>query len=380
MIRVLHILDTIMSGGVERRRLSMAKLLDSKQFELKIICTNAVGPFPEEFAQYGVEIIEIGDLISFVNIKQHKKVMKVIDDFKPHIIHGAVFEGVTLASMNGFFKRVPIIILEETSDPIYRNWKAHLLMKLLTFPADKVIGVSPASTKYLTDKLKVSKTKALLINNGVVLPEQVSQEEIRLLKQELSIKESEIVIGTVGRMLSDENKRFSDLIKAFAILINKGLQVKLVMVGRGPLLKVYQELAKELKIQDYVVFTGYQNNTSKYYAIFDIFGLVSAYESFGLVLAEAMLQKLPIVATRVGGMQYIVDDNKTGFLVEKYNVDEIAQKLEILCRDADLRKQFGENGYDKAMKNYTEERYVKDVANLYLELIQKKKINISYFR
>lgn len=377
MIRVLHILDTIMSGGVERRRLSMAKLLDSKQFELKIICTNAVGPFPEEFAQYGVEIIEIGDLISFVNIKQHKKVMKVIDDFKPHIIHGAVFEGVTLASMNGFFKRVPIIILEETSDPIYRNWKAHLLMKLLTFPADKVIGVSPASTKYLTDKLKVSKTKALLINNGVVLPEQVSQEEIRLLKQELSIKESEIVIGTVGRMLSDENKRFSDLIKAFAILINKGLQVKLVMVGRGPLLKVYQDLAKELKIQDYVVFTGYQNNTSKYYAIFDVFGLVSAYESFGLVLAEAMLQKLPIVATRVGGMQYIVDDNKTGFLVEKYNVDEIAQKLEILCRDADLRKQFGENGYDKAMKNYTEERYVKDVANLYLELIQKKKINIS---
>ena len=205
MIRVLHIVDTIMSGGVERRRLSMAKLLDSKQFELKIICTNAVGPFPEEFAQYGVEIIEIGDLISFVNIKQHKKVMKVIDDFKPHIIHGAVFEGVTLASINGFFKRVPIIILEETSDPIYRNWKAHLLMKLLTFPADKVIGVSPASTKYLTDKLKVSKTKALLINNGVVLPEQVSQEEIRLLKQELSIKESEIVIGTVGRMLSDDN-------------------------------------------------------------------------------------------------------------------------------------------------------------------------------
>jgi glycosyltransferase involved in cell wall biosynthesis len=377
MIRVLHIVDTIMSGGVERRRLSMAKLLDSKQFELKIICTNAVGPFPEEFAQYGVEIIEIGDLISFVNIKQHKKVMKVIDDFKPHIIHGAVFEGVTLASINGFFKRVPIIILEETSDPIYRNWKAHLLMKLLTFPADKVIGVSPASTKYLTDKLKVSKTKALLINNGVVLPEQVSQEEIRLLKQELSIKESEIVIGTVGRMLSDENKRFSDLIKAFAILINKGLQVKLVMVGRGPLLKVYQELAKELKIQDYIVFTGYQNNTSKYYAIFDIFSLVSAYESFGLVLAEAMLQKLPIVATRVGGMQYIVDDNKTGFLVEKLDVKAIAEKLKILFLDADLRKQFGENGYDKAMKNYTEERYVKDVANLYLELIQKKKIKIS---
>lgn len=376
MIRVLNILDTIMSGGVERRRLSMAKLLDHSQFEIKIICTNSVGPFPEEFAQYGVEIIEIGDLISFVNFKQHKKVMKVIDDFKPHIIHGAVFEGVTLASINGFLKRVPIIILEETSDPIYRNWKAHLLMKLLTFPADKVIGVSQASTNYLTDKLKVPRSKALLINNGVALPEKVSQEEIRLLKQELSIKENEIVIGTVGRMLTDENKRFSDLIKAFAILINKGLKVKLVMVGRGPLLKVYQELAKELKIEDNVVFTGYQNKTSKYYAIFDIFSLVSAYESFGLVLAEAMLQKLPIVATRVGGMQYIVGDNKTGFLVNKFDVNSIAEKLEMLCLDTDLRKLFGENGYKKAMKNYTEERYVEDIKNLYLKLIKQKKVVI----
>ena len=170
MIRVLHIIDTIMSGGVERRRLSLAKLLDSEQFELKIICTNAVGSFPEEFKKYGVEVIDIGDLISFINVKQHKKVMKVIDDFKPHIIHGAVFEGVTMASINGFLKRVPIIILEETSDPQNRRWKGHLLMKLLTLPADKVIGVSQASTNYLTEKLKISKEKVKLINNGVALP------------------------------------------------------------------------------------------------------------------------------------------------------------------------------------------------------------------
>ncbi len=376
MIRVLNILDTIMSGGVERRRLSMAKLLDHSQFEMKIICTNAVGPFPKEFAQYGVEIIEIGDLISFINFKQHKKVMKIIDDFKPHIIHGAVFEGVTLASINGFFKRVPIIILEETSDPQNRNWKANLLMKLLILPADKVIGVSQASTNYLTDKIKVPKSKVLLVNNGVVLPQKVSNEEIKSLKQELSIKEDEIVIGTVGRMLHDEHKRFSDLIKAFAILINKGLKIKLVMVGRGPLLKVYQELANELQIQEFVVFAGYQNETSKYYAIFDIFSLVSAYEAFGLVLAEAMLHKLPIVATKVGGMQYIVDDQQTGFLVEKYNVEEIATRLEILCNNEDLRHTFGENGYVKAMREYTEERYVKDVQKLYLELIKKKNVKI----
>lgn len=378
MIRVLNILDTIMSGGVEKRRLSMAKLLDKSQFELKIMCSNAVGPFPEEFKQHGVEIIQIRrDFTSVFNYTNHKAVMKVIDDFKPHIIHGAVFEGVTMASVNGFLKRVPIIILEETSDPQNRRWRGHLLMKILSLPADKIIGVSPASTEYLTKKLKISQSKVKLINNGVVLPQLVEQKDIDDIKKQYNIPKDYIVIGSLGRMRSDENKRYSDLLKAVALLIDKGLKVKLMLVSGGSLLSMYQQMAKDLNIEKHVIFTGYQSQTSLYYYTFDIFSLVSAYESFGLVLAEAMLHKLPIVATRVGGMKFIVDDNKTGFLVEKFDVEAIAEKLEILCLDADLRKKFGDNGYEKAMKNYTEERYVKDVANLYLELIQKKKINIA---
>jgi glycosyltransferase involved in cell wall biosynthesis len=90
-----------------------------------------------------------------------------------------------------------------------------------------------------------------------------------------------------------------------------------------------------------------------------------------------MLHKLPVVATKVGGMQYVVENNKTGFLVEKFDVESISEKLEILCHDPDLRKQCGEKGYDKAIKNYTEERYVKNVADLYMKLVLKK-INKNY--
>jgi hypothetical protein len=75
MIRVVHILDTIMSGGVERRRLSLAKLMDNSKFELKIICSHAAGPFPDEFAKYGVEVVVIGNFNSFADISQHKKVI-----------------------------------------------------------------------------------------------------------------------------------------------------------------------------------------------------------------------------------------------------------------------------------------------------------------
>lgn len=377
MIRVLNILETISSGGVERRRLSLAKLLDKSKFELKIICTKAEGNIADEIREEGVEVIPIGLLNHTFEWSQYQKVQKIIDDFKPHIIHGAVFEGVTMAAINGFFKRVPIVILEETSDPKNRRWKGNLLMKLLTLTADKVIGVSPAATDYLKHKLSIPAGKVILINNGVVMPRKVSEEEVKALKKEYQIEEDEIVIGSVGRMLQDEHKRFSDLIKAFSILIQSGIKAKLLLVGQGPEMEKYKALAKTLQLEDKIIFAGYQADTALFYSVFDIFTLVSAYEAFGLVLPEAMLHKLPVVATRVGGMQFIVDDNQTGFLVEKYNIEAIAEKLMRLCLDKALRIQQGNKGFQKAMTEYTEERYVKEVETLYLELVNKKGIKLS---
>lgn len=374
MIRVLNILDTMASGGVERRRLSIAKFLDKSKFELKIICTNAVGPFPDEIRQLGVEVIAIGDLKSFLDVKQHQKVIKVINEFKPHIIHGAVFEGVTMAAINGFIKRVPIIILEETSDPQTRSWKGNLLMKSFSYMADHIIGVSPAATNYLLHKLKLPNNKVKLINNGVAIPAKVSDEDIISLKQRLGIKEDEIVIGSVGRMSSDATKRFSDLIKAFALLHKNNTKTKLVLVGQGKEVENYKKLVADLAINDNVLFMGYQHEIGKFYAIFDVFCLVSAHESFGLVLAEAMLHQLPVLATRVGGMQYIVDDEKTGYLVEKYDVDAMFQKLEILVNNQKTRLDFGNKGLEKALEQYTEERYVSDLQLLYTELLIKKKV------
>ena len=373
-IRVLHCLQTIGSGGVERRRLSLAKLLDQEKYILKIICTTVDGSFYKEFEKHGVEILPVGILKNPFQLSIHNKVSSIIDEFQPHIIHGAVFEGVTMAAINGFFKRVPIIILEETSDPITRSWKANYLLKAFSMVADKVIGVSPAATKYLTEKAKVSKQKVKLINNGVAVPRIVTEQETNDLLRKIGVLPQEVIIGSVGRMVQDEHKRFSDLIKAFELLIKKGVNAKLILIGDGPELDVYKELAASFDISENIIFTGYISDVAMYYSIFDIFALVSAYESFGLVLAEAMLHKLPIVATRVGGMKYIVKNKKTGFLVERFNVKEITEKLDCLINNEQLRKNFGNAGYVRALENYTEETYVKKVESLYMHLAKKKNL------
>lgn len=364
-IRLLHIQETIGSGGVERLRLSIAKLIDPEKYELKIICTHTGGNIKDEIEGHGVEVIPIGKFKGIFDLKNHLKVQKIIASFKPHIIHGAVFEGVTMAAINGFIKRVPVIIIEETSDPKNRSWRGNLLMKIFSKLSDAIIGVSPGVMEYLHGTLNLSKHKAVLLNNGVVVPRKVETLEVTALKEKLGIHPDDIVVGSVGRMLHDENKRFSDLIKSFAILIAKHQNLKLVLVGDGPELELYQKLAIDLEIESKVIFTGYQSDVALYYNIMNVFTLVSANEAFGLVLAEAMLCKLPVVATKVGGMKYIVRDNSTGFLVEPYATDQIASKLDQLLSSETLRIKFGEEGHEIALREYTEDIYVKNLLEIY---------------
>jgi len=368
-IKILHIQETIGSGGVERRRLSMAKHLDKFIFDQKFICTYAYGNIPDEISAEGYEVLPIGQLKSPLHWSQHRKVQKIIQEYQPDIIHGAVFEGVTLAAINGWLKKVPVVIIEETSFPVNRTWKGNLLMKLFSMISHKVIGVSQAATdEYLKGELKLSDKKVILVNNGVAQPRQVSEVELHEEKKRWGIEDYDFVIGSIGRMVSDANKRFSDLIRAFADFARNKKDVKLLLIGEGPKKFGYEKLVKDLGICNKVIFTGYQSDVSLFYQMMDVFALVSRNESFGLVLAEAMLNKLPVIATKVGGMKYIVEDRKTGFLVPVYDVQQIAEKLEVLFADKTTRLKMGRYGYEKALKEFTEERYVKIISNLYKQL------------
>lgn len=381
-IKILHVQETIGSGGVERRRLSLAKHLNKQLFEQKFICTFTKGNIPEEIRNEGFEVIPVGGLKSPFDWKQHRKVQKIIEDYKPDIIHGAVFEGVTMAAINGWWKKVPIIIIEETSDPQKRSWKGNLLMKIFSRLAEKVIGVSEAVTEeYLKGKLLLSNDKVILINNGVALPRTISSEEVVKAKKIWNIAENDFIIGSIGRMLNDANKRFSDLIKAFAIFSKNKQNLKLLLVGDGPEKGNYEKLALELGISDKVIFTGYQSDVTLFYRMMNVFSLLSTHESFGLVLAEAMLNKLPVVATKVGGMKYIVIDGETGFLVEKFDVKSVKEKFDFIYNNQEMREKFAINSLKRALENFSEEMYVEKVKTLYLSLLnnydkkQNRKIN-----
>jgi glycosyltransferase involved in cell wall biosynthesis len=374
-IRVLHCLETVGSGGVEQLRYNLARYLDKERFEQKIVCTHKYGMIPEYLEGIGMEIIAVGNMDSPFHLARYRAVSKIIRSYKPHIVHGAVFEGLMMGTIAGRWNKVPGIIIEETSDPVDRSWRGNLLMRLAGALAHKVVAESDAAGDYVRSVLGIREPKLQVIHNAADKPIFPSAEETAELKAALGIGNHDFVVGSVGRLF-DDHKKVSDLIKAVAILKEAIPEIKLLVVGDGNDRDNLIRLCQELSIQDRVIFAGYQGNTAPYYACMDLFAIASQREAFGIVLVEAMYFQLPVVATAVGGIKQVVKDGETGILVEKNNPHTIANAIRDLHGDPDKRKRFGFSGLQRAEQEFSVSKYVKSIDELYTKLSSRKGIEV----
>jgi L-malate glycosyltransferase len=366
-IKVLHCIETMGSGGVEQLKLSVSKYFDRGQFEQTIICSQVKNNYDKRFLAYGIESHPIGELRHPFNLGYYLRLIKLVRKIKPDIIHGAVFEGVISAVVAGLICRIPIIIIEETSEPLNRTWRGNWLLRFLSFFADAVLAISPSVKKYLIDVARINRKKVILRNYAVDAPNTPALDETMKIKQSLGIKPGDFVIGSVGR-LRDFHKRFSVLIKAMHLIKPKYPEIKLMIVGDGEDRDNLRSLASALQVEDRVIFTGYQPNTPLFYSCMNVFALVSHMEAFGLVVVEAMYMKLPVIGTSVGGIKDIVIPGETGFLIKPHDVQATADAIEkMYCMKGQL-EQFGEAGYERADRFYSAQGFAHEIQSLYLSL------------
>ena len=364
-IRVLHCIETIASGGVEQTILTLVRGLDKTKFQHRIVCTWKGGPVAEALEKEGVEITAVGSFKHPFELKKLRMVLAISREFRPQIIHGAVFEGMTMATFAGLFFKKAVVILEETSDPQNRSRKANLLLKAYSWRASAIQAISSNVGQYLEEITGIEHEKIKVIPNGVSIPESDLDEDSSSLEKLLSIQNC-LIVGFVGR-LYDDHKRVSDLIQTIKILGSK--KVKLLIVGDGNDREKLAHLARDFGIVDQVIFVGYQSDTTQFYSLMDVLVIPSAREGFGLVAVEGMLHSLPVIASRVGGLQDIVLDGETGFLVPPLDPGAIASKIQLLIDNPQLSESMGAKGRTRALENYTADRYCGEVENLYLGLL-----------
>ncbi|MCI8443188.1 MAG: glycosyltransferase [Provencibacterium sp.] len=123
-----------------------------------------------------------------------------------------------------------------------------------------------------------------------------------------------------------------------------------------------------------VKFLGQADNTVKdqEFRDCDIFVAPSLYESFGIILIEAMSAGKPAIGCRIGGMQEIIEDGKTGFAIEVENAEEFYQRMKTLIEDTALRRQMGENALQRFQKHFSNEVMIRNTLQVYRQYIRPK--------
>lgn len=170
------------------------------------------------------------------------------------------------------------------------------------------------------------------------------------------------VVGSIGRL--SPQKGYDDLVRAVAKLEG----VRLVLVGDGPERRALEELAEKVGMADRFEITGWSDDARAYLPRFDVFALSSRFEGFPLVLPEAMLAGLPVVAVDVGSVSEAVLDEETGFLVRADDLDALAQALSRVLRDPAAGRRMGERGCRRARELFTAQAMARAFESLYDEL------------
>lgn len=163
-------------------------------------------------------------------------------------------------------------------------------------------------------------------------------------------------------------KRVADTVRVLARILPR-VPAKLLLVGEGPERLFVQQLVRELKLTDRVIFLGQQDYLEKLMACVDLFLLPSETESFGLVALEAHACGVPVIASRTGGVPEVVLDGETGYLTPIGEIGEMAERAERLLTDPDLHRRFSVSARRLALERFPQEKILPQYEELYADIL-----------
>jgi len=246
--------------------------------------------------------------------------------------------------------------------------------------ADLVITVSYAMKDELV-KLGFPKEKIEVCHNGVdpqkYNPETIKAEEIKKLKESYSIKEDDLFILFLGRLVGV--KGVDKLIMAMPHVLQKYPKAKLVVVGVGDMQEYLKNLVNTMRLQDSVKLNfNFVSEEERilHYAACDVAVFPSLYEPFGIVALEAMSMERPVVvgAAGVSGMREVViccGEEQCGFHVDPSNPSDIAWGITSALESPEKRKWLGKNGRKRVLNEFTWEKVAERTIALYEKVIKR---------
>lgn len=251
------------------------------------------------------------------------------------------------------------------------------LAKIISKNCDKVLTVSYSVKDHWLKSKQFKENQIVVIHNGIDLKRFNPECETEYLRREFNIGKDDKVVGVIGRINAIKGQEV--FIKAMEKVFSNNKNVKALIIG-GPFegqewrVERLIELINKSKFKDKFVLSDFRSDNANIQNLLDVAVLSSvAHDSFPTVVLEAMACKKPVVAFKCGGVVEMIENNKSGYIVEQGHIDELAINIARLLEDDKLSATMGNQGYLKVHERFSSSNFVLKVDELYSSLLKGDK-------
>lgn len=346
-MRVMHIVDSLEFGGLERVVTDLAIEQKRRGDTVSVFSLLRTEGLKPELEAAGIEVI-VGHKRDGLDVALIRRLRAEIRRRRPDVVHAHNFVPNYHAAVASWGRwRRPTLVCS-LHDMGFRLDREARLRKFFLWSIPRTQGFamvgSQVHDRYVGGGL-VPAARATTVLNGIPVERfRWAPERRRLARERLGIPPDALLVGAVGRLVELKNHRL--LIELMPRLLARHPALHLVLIGGGPLEAELRERARASGAGERIVITGQRKDVADLTPGFDIFAMPSLTEGLSIALLEACATRLAIVATQVGGNPEIVRDGQTGLLVPPGEAEPLFAALDRLLGDAALRERFSQAACD----------------------------------
>ena len=370
MSRILHLIASDSIGGPEKQLLHHARDARDADYEV-VLGSFQDDPQPSELltlaSRYGIETVSVPGGIR----------PGLVDDLTQYLHTGYIDLLCThgyKANVVGHFaaKHANVAWVPFVRDFTAETWQVTLYERLersLLIRSPWVVCISPAQAREL-GRLRRGRRAPLVIQNAVLAPRETGlSQEPAPTREDLGFSGRTFVFGAAGRFNREKGHRV--LLDAFALLhrMLPGQPMELLLLGEGREESALRAQARRLGIEPRVCFAGFQRRAAAWMKVMDCLVQPSLTDGTPNSVLEAMLLKVPVIATDTGGIPDVIQNGETGLLVEPDSSVALAEAMKKMVRSSALRNQLASEAKYRVEQDFSPTRQRELLEMLYRTMI-----------
>ena len=370
--KIAYLIDGLSLGGAERLMVPILKHLRRTDFDPYVCVLQSKDGNP-----IGDEILALGIPVDCLHIKYLRdlnalpRLIKYLREIGADLVHTQLEFANVLGNISAKILRLPSVCTVHVMPSLDVKAKSRFHQTLewfcLRYFCDCVISVSDEARRYYTDISGASLDQVVTIYNGIDLSNfaniDCDRDRIKV-RMELGIPINANLLTTIAVLRPQKGIQF--MIRALPTLLNLLPNLYYLIVGSGSHQNALIEEVNRAGVGNRVIFAGMRKDIARILAASDIFVLPTLTDALPTVLAEAMAAKLPIIASRVGGIPEMIVDEENGCLVEPENLDQLSNACIHLLENPEKRVAMGSKGWETVNQKFNIERQIDQLKELYL--------------